>query len=308
MVSLRRVCLCLCHAALLTAGGTVDAQPVTVFELDDYLDPRILGSKPTDEGSFEAGPGFLLVESVMGVVGDFEYQGSFTDDRTDFLHAALRLYSGKHQLNVLVTGFEAEVARRPASADGASVQRERARAVPDHRIRFQYGRYAVNSASRDGFAFVSRNLWSVGYEDGPEGTIYELGWKVDFPLDDVVRRPGQSEIIGSFAYDWRIVEGGYDLHRLLYNYDWKNRHWRNGATPVRFTWGGERSEGHWRWAPFRLEAGIQVPVRALDSTFYITYAPSYRIASRGFDEGWNHELAVFLNPVVVGRVFKPRTR
>ena len=292
----------------LLVARALAAQPIAVFELDDYLDPRTLGSVPTAEGSFESGRRFVLVESVLGAVNDFEFEGATTDGRTQFAHAALRTYSGKHQWNLLVTGFDPpEQYSTGAGAPGrsGSLLRERGRRIPDYRIRLQYGRYGVSSTPQSDVGFVSRALWTVGYENGPAGAVTELGLVLDFPLDFLKEDPSNPKLIGSLGYQWRIVEDGYDLHRILYHYSWKNQHWRHWATPVRLSYGAERSEGEWRKAPLRLEAGIQIPIERLNSTLYITYAPSYRYPSRGFDGGWNHELAVFVNPVFFTRILRP---
>jgi len=51
--------------------------------------------------------------------------------------------------------------------------------------------------------------------------------------------------------------------------------------------------------------GGKVSIERLRTTLHLTYAPSFRPASRGFEQGWNHELAVFLDVVPLTKVFTP---
>ena len=292
----------------LSTVGPGFGQPAAVYEIDDYLDPRILGAEVSD-GVFLPGNNLWVSELLVGSISDFEHLGAFTDGTTEFAHLSTSLYLGRSQLNLLVTDFDPrgvdmvpEECDRELSECDTSVPAEleelppeRARFVPDYRIRLQYGwyRYVGTTESDESLARV---LISAGYEKGPFGDVYDLGLVVDVPIED--------RFVGSLGYDWRIVSDGFDQHRVLYFYSWRNDRWRYLALPVRFSFGGERTEKHWRWAPIRLEAGLKVKIRPLRSALQITYAPSYRPQSRGFESGVNHELGIFLDVTFVDKVFR----
>lgn len=318
-------------AALLAAASPLAAQPAAVYELDTYLDPRALGSTIDESGAIVPGLRFWIAEALAGTISAFEHQGAFTEGPTEFAHVSTSFYSGRHQLNLLVTDFDPrdrsaprptpeDCGREPGTPDcGAGVPRERTRFVPDYRIRLQYGRYkrianTVGEEEHEEESFLSRSLISAGYEEGPFGDVFDLGIVIDVPLGDLYRAMGlstwESGFNGAFGYDWRIIEGGYDQHRLLYFYSWRNDQWQEGpwrhlSTPVRLSFGGERSEGHTRWAPVRLEAGLRFEIERLRTSLQVTYAPSWRPASRGFDSEVNHELAAFVDVVALAKILAP---
>jgi hypothetical protein len=294
----------------LAGPAATPAQPVAVFELDDYLDPRLLGARVTEEDKIEPGNRFLVTELITGAISDFEHQGLYSEGRTEFAHLAAKLYSGRRQFNVLATVFDPRFSprfgRERNEAPGAIPSAERARVIPDERIRLQYGWYSFNpGTSEDGF--IDRFLLSAGAARTAAGDrIYDLGLVVDLPMsfDD-------KNLLGSLGYDWRIVDGGFNQHRILYFYRWGNDAVfdRFGgpfspiSLPVRLSFGGERSENHWRMAPLRLELGVEVPIEILRTTLHLTYAPSFRLGSQGFQQELNHELAAFLEVIPLSRVF-----
>lgn len=289
---------------LLFAPAFVLAQPVAVFELDDYLDPRLLGTEFREDGGIEPGYRFVVGELLAGTISDFEHQGFYSTGETEFAHVTARLYQGRSQFNLLATVFDPRTSpvfgRGSEEAPGTIPGGERARVIPDYRLRLQYGRYRFNQGTAER-SFIDRLLFSVGYARTDAGDrIYDLGVVFDIPIDT---------LLGSFGYDWRIVDGGFDQHRLLYFYRWSNKELIGPVSlPVRLSFGGERSETHWRWAPIRLEVGAKVPVERLRTTLHLTYAPSFRLVSRGFEQGWNHELAAFLDFVPLTKVFTPVRR
>jgi hypothetical protein len=283
----------------LLAPGLAAAQSVTVFELDDYLDPRLLGTQLREGGEIVPGYRFVVAELLAGTVSDFEHQGSYGAGETEFAHVTARLYQGRSQLNLLATVFNPRTSPvfglGSEERSGTIPARERARVIPDYQLRLQYGRYEFNRGTASD-SFIDRLLFSVGYAQTHAGDqIYDLGVVLDLPIRD---------FLGSFGYDWRIVEGGFDQHRLLYFYRWPNEKVVGPVgLPVRLSFGGERSEGHWRLAPFRLEVGVTVPIERLQTTLHLTYAPSFRPASLGFEQRWNHELAAFFDIVPLTKVF-----
>ncbi len=288
----------------MIAPALAAAQPIAVFELDDYLDPRLLGTEFREGGGIEPGNRFVVAEVLAGVISDFEHQGLFSDGETEFAHIASSLYVGRSQFNLLATVFDPRTSpvfgRGSEEAPGTIPGGERARVIPDYRLRLQYGRYKFNPGTA-GDSFIDRLLFSVGYARTDAGDqIYDFGLVLDIPIEDK---------LGSFGYDWRIVDGGFDQHRLLYFYRWANENVIGPVSfPVRLSFGGERSETHWRLAPVRLEVGAKVPIERLRTTVHLTYAPSFRPASRGFEQGWNHELAAFLDVVALTKVFAPSRR
>jgi hypothetical protein len=293
----------LCCAAwllALLAPALATAQPVAVFELDDYLDPRLLGTEFQENGGIEPGHRFVVGEMLAGVISDFEHQGFYSAGQTEFTHVTARLYQGRSQFNLLATVFNPRTSpvfgQGSEESPGTIPGGERARVIPDYQLRLQYGLYQLTPGTADN-RFIDRLLFSVGYARTNAGDqIYNLGmvFDIDIPI---------KALLGSVGYDWRIVDGGFDQHRLLYFYRWSNEDVIGRVSlPVRLSFGGERSEAHWRLAPVRLEMGVKVPVERLRTTIHLTYAPSFRPASRGFEQGWNHEFAAFLDVMPLTKV------
>ena len=303
----------------LAAGVPAAAQQAAVFELDDYVDPQLLGAI-VEEGEIVPGNRFLVVRLLSGTAEDMEHQGFYTNGRTNFLHAGASFYDGAHQWDVEATRLPEVSTAEPNFSLAPSPGR--GRIVPRTRFRVQYGRYLAALTQREdgeqhGGGYIGRGLVSLGYDQLPDGRgLYDFGLYVDVPLSKAVKQLGKEPrrsskgFTGGVGYNWRVLENGYDQHRFLYYYSFGNQPWRTPypalriATPVRFSFGGERTEGHWRLAPVRLELGTRAALGR--TSLHLSYAISARTASEGYTAKVNHELAAFVDVVAFSRLLPPR--
>ncbi len=311
--------LALARSLLLLLGATTaiaNAQQAAVFELDDYVDPQLLGAVAQGD-HFLAGNRFILVRLLAGTASDMEHQGYYTTGRTDFLHGVASYYDGARQWDLELTSLPEVSTTRDRFGRNPAPAPERGRVVPRSRVRLQYASYMAApddvAGEDEGEQSASRYVISVGHDQLPgQRSVYDLGVYFDVPLGKITkvgRLDFAHSFVGGLGYNWRILENGYDQHRILYYYS-ENKPWGDPgravriSTPVRLSFGGERSEGHWRWAPLRLELGARASLGR--AAVQVSYALSGRMPSRGFEKEWNHEVAAFLDVVAISRVLPPR--
>lgn len=93
--------------ALVYAAVAVAAQELTIFDLDDFVDPRLLGAAATSRGRFLCNPcSYLLISRAM-VGWNSDYMNVTVPTNVDvaFAHVATSYYRGPWQVNAKFTGL-----------------------------------------------------------------------------------------------------------------------------------------------------------------------------------------------------------
>ncbi len=82
------------------------AQELDVFELTDFVDPRLRGAEVEELKVISPGAGYQYIRAVSGYIANYTSRTDPTGGGVGFLHVAGNLYSGVNQFNVKLTALE----------------------------------------------------------------------------------------------------------------------------------------------------------------------------------------------------------
>jgi hypothetical protein len=207
---------------LLWSAAGVFAQEAQLFDLSDFMDPRLRGVVYESDGHTvtDQGEPFFVLRAIAGGVSDYRHRQRLTQDEIGFLHLAGSFYTGKYQVSTKYTRMGA-------------VQTE---GVPLHQLAIQFSRYTAGDVPAGGGVVapwqdpttdreevVGRQSVSLLIERDPthrRSFNYEIGGAISLRVPSV-----DEPVLGSLHYAFRMDATG-NQHRLAYIY----RH----DVPVRF--------------------------------------------------------------------------
>jgi hypothetical protein len=89
------------------------AQELDIFELTDFVDPRLRGAEVEDLKVTEPGANYRFVRAIAGGVANYTTRTTPTRGDVSFLHLAGSFYSGMNQLNLRLTATQNGDFNRP---------------------------------------------------------------------------------------------------------------------------------------------------------------------------------------------------
>lgn len=146
------------------------AQEFTIFDLNDFIDPRELGATLAEDGAFRCPClQFLITRAIVGVDHDFLNVMQPTQLDVGFVHLATSYYRGPWQFNLKTTLLRE--LRRP---EAAAVSRF---SMPREALALQIGKYRTSKYEAP----------SSDEEDTPREEFlverYQLSWRISRYLE-----------------------------------------------------------------------------------------------------------------------------
>lgn len=261
-------------AALL--AGEAPAHEEDVFELDDFIDPRELGTELSADGDHVYGGSFRFFDVGAGHVWNYQNRTTFTHEKTPFFTLGYHKYWRDKQINHRLSVL---------NDDGT---------VPRFRWKSEYARYRLRgSAVRPDGTVLFRNKISMVVDDtGDQGAEIEMAGSTFVELPPV---PGfDFRARGGVSASYRRADGD-DVYRLM----WKSSSglWQSKGGDVlvngAFWVGYEHSERGSRPIPIRGKLEIDYRLNSR-SNLRVFYSPAYQTANGDFESEGNQEVGLIL--------------
>lgn len=257
-------------------------QELELFELDDFIDPRVLRTNLSGEPIEPAA--FFTARTYFGVDYNYQYRGEFTKTDIAFARFTNNFYYKNIQLNWKLAYLEE-----------LNVGTERhSNLVPAFKNRLQFGTYSYTVTDDD--------------PDPPADGRFQLSWNMEgydnseivheFTLDiDVTVQFPEGPAFGGFVWGWKPWE---HEHYLAFAYRYSGLSWENGSE---LRWGigqsYERVDDDWHWGVFRLQSTIDLAILPRHGFVQVIASISRSFAQKE----WNLELGTFANVTILERLF-----
>lgn len=284
-------------ALVFIAASTAYGQEFDIFELTDFVDPRVRGAKYHENGIATERPGdrFLMSRLSAGAVYDYYWRTTPTGANVAIFHNVTSYYWGANQLNLKLT-------RMQTTKDDVL--------MPEMRGAIQFARYTARSnplatESGDGESSIILSRYLVGLSieetpdaienrDGHRAANYEVAAEVD------VRLP-LTGVLGTFSYIKRFAGEGESTQRLAYVVHTALPPYRGVHFDMSLAVGAQKT-GNWQWGNVRPAGHLRVPLDKVGTVIHIAYAPTMT-----FEGGFalRHEAAIFLDRTIFARVLSP---
>ncbi len=298
----------------LLSAVPLAAQEFDVFDLNDFVDPRLHGAIYDRNGSLtDRGDVFRLVRIATGGISDYAWRSTPTHDNVGFLHVVASEYAGNFQANVKATFLDGQ----------------HDNALPRYRVMTQLAHYMLHEANsevkKSGIDRIAgRAMVSLAIEDNRLGEITgtpvrRYNTEIAAELDLAMSLPGGRNASGSIIWTSRqsAIPGQQQLgcttgcfappptnndsghmqrtERASYYYRLDEHQIANRYRfGLNFGVGGEKTD-RWRWGATR--AGIH---GAMDvgpaGTLNVTWTPTYVPGSIG--KHTTQEVAIFFDKTV----------
>ncbi len=279
---------------LVLATGAAGAQEFDIFELSDFVDPRVRGAAFAPDGwrTAQSGNPFLVSRISLGAISDYYWRTTPTGANVGVLHKTTSLYWGANQLNLKLTHLKTRNENALLPTNRGVIQFARYTARPDRSAQAKDGPPAV---------IVSRYLFGMAMEESPDvlenseghrAMNYELAAELD------VRLP-LTDFLGTVSYVKRFAGEGQSTERVAYVYHTGHREYRQVAVDMNLAVGAEKTNG-WRWGDVRPIVHLRVPIDKVGTVLHAAYAPTVSFEG-GFEV--RHEVALFLDRAIFARVF-----
>lgn len=285
---MRRPALVLATLALGLLPLRVSGQD-EIYELNDFVDPALLGTVLVigDEPA-ALGNSWLNMRLTAGWLSDYQDGGRFTGSEQAVYRLSTSYYSGRNHYAVKVTFLD------PTDVSPSLEPEERRL-----RLDFQYSRYYVTRGLELGDTDPTRWRVALGIEEFFGEPRYHLGFD-----NELIFESGDDLVHASISLLSRAGPNGEnDEHYAFISYRGLGHAYGNAVRWRLQLLGAERSDHHWRWAPFQTEIAWEIP--AGPSTIHLIAAPAYRVRSRGRRNGWNFEFGALVDLSLVSKLFSP---
>jgi hypothetical protein len=291
------------------AASIAHAQELDIFELSDFMDPRLRGAQFDREGTLAISPGadFNIVRAVGGGVLNYDWRTRPTDTAVNFIHLVASHYSGLMQGNVKLTTMQAE--------NGSS--------IPQYRISSQLARYMLTDDKNLDTGEIekvagrwllttaleqSRVCGSAKESRGQARVCHthldsEVGAQIDteFPIS----RSGEKGT-GSFIFAFRNTAEEGRIFRGTLVTRVTDKAFERTRVGIVFDASVERASSAWRFGAVRLGFSYAVDLAAgLAINFgwtpaFVTTEPGHRL---------HNEVAIFLDRTVFSKIIpRPKPR
>jgi hypothetical protein len=309
--------------AVLVAALDARAQELSIFDVNDFVDPRELGAVATERGTFLCPCSRMLISRLItGWDREFVNISRPTPFDVAFAHLATSYYRGAMQYNVKMSAIR-DVhlpSNQPTAVD--------TRDVPRHALTLQAARYRARGAK--GKAARVEITWRMTHYHQPARRViagpgpetrtehytrslidHEYGIEYDLAIP-IFRRA----FLGSLSYtalggEHPTLTSSADRSRIAYTQRFPNF----SVGPLRLEtsfmaaiFGDGIRFKRFGQATIRPSAQVSVPIGSTGVNLSVRYSPSFtlhrppRHVGGGYD--WNdaEELAIFVDRVVFARV------
>jgi hypothetical protein len=256
------------------------AQGFEIFEVDDFVDPKELRLRGTEE-SME----FFASQLYGGIGHNYQFRNEPVKQTFEFLQSANSFYydmfGAGFQTNMKLTGL--------LSNGGHDIRSVKAR--------LQEAIYFLSSSYTHGEQAIRLQFsWDIDKQANRD-LIHELSMGTDFGL----QLPTGGYAIGGVMYAWR----GSD-HRHFFSASARIpvKYWDDGSNLRLGVGGAVEGEGFFKTlsrsiSMIFIEASVEIQLPFLRSSLHIAYVPSYN-----FDRtNSNHEVIAFLDVPLFSRLF-----
>jgi hypothetical protein len=311
--------------ALLFTAASLSAQEFDVFDLNDFVDPRLHGAVYDHHGKLtDRGDVFRLVRIATGGISDYAWRSTPTHDNVGFLHVVASEYRGNLQANLKATFLEGQ----------------HDNALPRYRLMTQVAHYTLHQASSEvkkgGVRRIAgRALLSMAIEENrldviTGAPVRRFNTEIAAEVDVAMSLPGGRNASGSLVWTSRqtatpgeqicvanctnalplefldpsqppspkyVFTPGqtHRIQRASYYYRLEEHTLANRYRfGVSFGVGGEKTD-RWRWGATRVGVRGAMDVGHL-GTFNVTWTPTF--VPRSVGRRTTQEVAIFLDQTV----------
>lgn len=291
--------------ALLAWAGIADsvgAQEAEIFEINDFIDPRLLEPIGPDSPPL----GFFRVRTDYGYIGDYQSRFGFTGENLDFAQVGGNLTLQRWQLGIeaLRIGL---FDLHDLAPEGSVSERER--------YSVELGRY-----------FSDSYLVEVQAEEGKGLAEVEVHNRIRVGIERSELESG--ETVGAINLDWdwstklapdflngwhytlvedREGDEGRNSHYLSFSSRGVvHRFDRGGKILLGLAFGGERTRGHTKFSSVRIELIGRIPIRFLGTELQLAWSPAWQPTNRDHASDWNSEIGFMVSHQVFTRLFERR--
>jgi hypothetical protein len=271
-------------ALTLLAGSVVArAQEFDIFDLSDFVDPRLHGATFDEQGKIvEVGETYAILRTTTGAIANYAWRNHPSDGEIGFLHLAKSTFRGANQRNLKLTVL---------GSDGSQK-------LPRLRATAQIARYQITPPSsrtaKAGIdeAVAGRWLLSAMVESLREGEASfdaEIGGSVDV----IVPVTRTRNVTGSVVVVSRKTNDACWTHRVGYVYRLVNRTYFDDRVTIGTTLaaGGERTDT-WHWATFRASSRASIDIGWL-GRLNLVWTPTYLPIEKS--RKLHHEVGFFID-------------
>lgn len=274
------------------------AQEFTIFDLNDFVDPRELGATVSEEGAFRCPClNFLISRAVVGYDHDFMNIVQPTQLDVAFAHVATSYYRGPWQVNLKTTVFR-EV-HRPEVASVARFS------MPREALALQIGRYRTSKSQSDLLVRRYQFSWRISRYLVPQRfqRAEEAVYRHEFGAEFDLRTKG---VVGSITYTMISDEGKElplreRLGRLayVYRFDGYEALGMNFEPTLSL---GVVTKGARISSRFTVQPSVRmvVPIASTGANFNVRVAPTFQRL-----DGWQeyYEVSAFVDRHIFARTW-----
>jgi hypothetical protein len=286
---------------LLLAASASTAQELDVFEISDFMDPRIRGAEFDKAGNraLEPGSDFRIWRAAMGGVMNYDWRTRPSDTDLKFLHVVGSYYSGLYQGNVKLTALQGSASTTmPRYRLTTQLARYRLTKIHDpltKSIEKDSGRVLITTSFEQSSICGSSNNRSAARRACDTHTDYEIGAQ----LDTSVQLPRDRSVTGSVimafrntAEDGPVFRGTY-VNRLI---DKSFDRYRVGTA---FDVSVERASSSWKMGAVRVGVSYAIDIGG-GMAANVAWTPTFVITEPG--RRLHHELAFFVDRTIYSRI------
>lgn len=296
--------------SFLAAVASASAQELEIFDLNDFVDPRLLEPINLEEGPLH----YISVRFDSGFIKEYQSRFAFTNSTGPFGQAAFNLYlglspghdgnsRGAWQFSVETLNFDLY----------NLIDAEAGRIDEMDRLNLRVGRYFQSSYTQ---------LIDSPDRKGDKVEV-EVFNRVSFDLELSRAGAGQTTKALGVHWDWQtkllpgVLNGlhymlvpagegdrGYNRHYFSLTNRGEIHQYQNGLRLMAgFGIGGERIFGHTQLRSVRWEGGILLPIRVLNTDLRFFWSPAWQPRNRDHPSGWNQELSVIFSTRISSRLY-----
>jgi hypothetical protein len=279
-------------AVLLFASVAAHAQELDVFDLSDFVDPRLHGAVFDEQGRIvDPGQTYAVLRTTTGAIANYTWRNLPSDGEIGFLHLAKSTYKGANQRTLKLTAI---------GSDGSLD-------LPRIRATAQFGRYHVTPPSprmvRSGIDEPMAGRWMLSaMVESLRGGGSSYDAEISGSLDVITPLPGKRSTTGSVVFVSRKNDEGGWTHRTAYVYRLVNRTYFDDRVTVGATVaaGAERTDS-WHWATIRLSTRTSIEAGWLGRVNFV-WTPTYLPIEQS--RRLHHEVGFFIDRTL--KVWLPR--
>lgn len=296
-----------------TMAASAAAQELDVFEITDFMDPRLRGTVFDADGvhAKEQGADFRIIRFDAGGVHNYDWRTEPTDENVHFMHVVGSYYSGLRQVNVKFTTLQtSDRSTLPEFRLEGQVARYELATVltAEHLIQKIAGRWAFSTAIERTRLCIDSG--EVGNQT-PSGIAHRTcslhyGGEATAQLDDEFPLPNGRTNAGSLILTVRSTAAEGHVLRATYVSRLADKAYDRLRVGVAFDFSGERARAATHWGAVRLGLSGAVDLFA-GVALNAVWTPTYNITERG--RRVHNEVALFVDRKLYAKVFPhPPTR